>query len=144
MGNEHLKKMNILERVKNIMAQPLSELECRDAALSYLEQYYDDFGFDSMVNQVSLMADAYDHIVDESGIDYGGVEMQDLLKSEARQLRHMAHDIQKESKRYRNYMMAQLNDLKSEIANLSGENEEESPELNESIQKIKSDFKRFL
>ncbi len=143
MGNEHLKKMNILERVKNIMAQPLSELECRDAALSYLEQYYDDFGFDSMINQVNLMADAYDHIVNESGTDYGGVEIQDLLKSEAIQLRYMAHDIQKESKKYRKYMMSQLNDLKSEIASLSGE-DEVSPELNESIQKIKSDFKRFL
>jgi hypothetical protein len=151
MGNEHLKKMNILERVKNIMAQPLSELECRDAALSYLEQYYDDFGFDAMEDQVSLMADAYDHIVDESGTDYGGVEMQDLLKSEARQLRLMAHDIRKMSEKYRKYMLGQLNEFKSEVANIeenpsdmSDEDYSENPELNESIEKIKTNFKRFL
>jgi hypothetical protein len=153
MGNEQLKKMNILERVKNIMAQPLSELECRDAALSYLEQYYDDFGFDAMENQVSLMADAYDHIVDESGIDYGGVEMQDLLKSEARQLRLMANDIRKISEKYRKYMLGQLNEFKSEVSNIEEnpyspeEDEEETPEnseLNESIEKIKTNFKRFL
>lgn len=151
MDKEALKKMNILERVKNIMAQPLSELECRDHALSYLEQYYDDFGFDKMEEQVSLMSQAYDHIAEESGFDYGGVEMHELLKSEAKNLRYMAQDIRDLSAKYRNHMMGMLNDFKSEVANIeenpsdmSDEDYSENPELNESIEKIKTNFKRFL
>lgn len=157
MGNELLKKMNILERVKNIMDQPLSELECRDAALSYLEQYYDDFGFDAMENQIYLMSKAYELIAEEAGTDYGGVEMQKHIKGQGEALRYVVRDIQKLSDQYRDMLAGYLRDFKSDMANIdenqrdndmSNENDYdtdmENPELNESIEKIKSNFKRFL
>ena len=153
MENERLKKMNILERVKNIMAQPLSELECREHALSYLEQYYDDFGFDDMEYQIRLMAEAYDHIAEEAGIDYGGVEMQKLIKEQAEALRYVERDIRNLSDEYREKLAGFIRDFNSEKASLeetqsNTPDEEgtdmESPELNESIKKIKDNFKRFL
>lgn len=151
MTNQEFRKLNVYDKVKVVMNQPLSEMECRDQALSVLESYYDDFGFTDMENQIGMMAQSYNLIAEESGIDYGGVEMQNLIKSQAEALSYMEKDIRNLSKKYREEMLGLLNDFKSEIANLqeSGESEDnetytENPELNESIEKIKSNFKRFL
>jgi hypothetical protein len=149
MTKQEFYKLNVYDKVKVIMNQPLSELECRDQALGVLEGYYEDFGFDEMENQVNMMADAYELIVEESGLDYGGVEMQRHVSSEAIALRQVANNIRRLSKEYREEMMQMLRDFKADSDYYMQENsyDEEStdnPELNESIQKIKSNFKRFL
>lgn len=150
MTNEEFKKLGIFDKVKAIMDQPYSEMECRDMALSHLERYYDDFGFDDMESQVEQMASAYEYIAEESGIDYGGVEMQNHIKSQAIGLRDMAKKIRRESENYRKEMMEILGYFKDDLNNIlenpsDGEYEStENPELNESIEKIKSNFKRFL
>ena len=37
MTNQEFNKLNVYEKVKLIMNQPMSEMECRDQALSILE-----------------------------------------------------------------------------------------------------------
>ena len=88
MTNQEFNKLNVYEKVKIIMNQPMSEMECRDQALSILESYYDDFGFDDMENQVNMMASSYELIAEESGLDYGGIEMQNLIKEQGEALRY--------------------------------------------------------
>jgi len=154
MTNQEFNKLNVYEKVKLIMNQPMSEMECRDQALSILESYYDDFGFDDMENQVNMMASSYELIAEESGLDYGGVEMQNLIKEQGEALRYFQRDIQKLSDQYRDMLAGYLRDFKSDMANID-ENQRDTPEenrdvdmendeLNESIKKIKSQFKRFL
>jgi gas vesicle protein len=132
----------------------MSEMECRDQALSIMESYYQDFGFDDMENQIYLMAKAYDYIAEEAGTDYGGVEMQNLIKEQAEALRYIERDIRRLSDEYRKKMEEHLQYFNSDIANLQDtqnnmsdedlDTNTENPELNESIEKIKSNFKRFL
>jgi hypothetical protein len=150
MTREEFNKLNVYEKVKIIMNQPISELECRDQALNQLENYHMDFGFDDMENQVNMMARAYELIAEESGTDYGGIEMQNHIKGYGESLQYLAKDIQKLSEKYRGILEGYLRDFKSDMANIEENqgdtpNEDmENPELNESIKKIKSNFKRFL
>lgn len=154
MTREEFNKLNVYDKVKLIMDQPMSEMECRDQALSIMESYYQDFGFDDMENQIYLMAKAYDYIAEEAGTDYGGVEMQRLIKDEAEALRYIERDIRKLSDEYRKKLDEHLRYFKSDFANLQDTQnntpdedlniDTENPELNESIKKIKSQFKRFL
>lgn len=154
MTNQEFNKLNVYEKVKLIMNQPMSEMECRDQALSILESYYDDFGFDDMENQVNMMASSYELIAEESGLDYGGVEMQNHIKGQGDALRYIQRDISRLSEEYREKLASYLRDFKSDMANIE-ENQGDTPEenrdvdmendeLNESIKKIKSQFKRFL
>jgi gas vesicle protein len=154
MTRQEFNKLNVYDKVKLIMDQPMSEMECRDQALSIMESYYQDFGFDDMENQIYLMAKAYDYIAEEAGTDYGGVEMQNLIKEQAEALRYIERDIRKLSNEYRKKMEEHLQYFNSDIANLQDtqnnmsdedlDTDMENPELNESIEKIKSTFKRFL
>ena len=154
MTNQEFNKLNVYEKVKLIMNQPMSEMECRDQALSILESYYDDFGFDNMENQVNMMASSYELIAEESGLDYGGIEMQNLIKEQGEALRYFQRDISRLSKEYREKLTSYLRDFKSDLANIEENNgnapeenrdvDMEIDELNESIKKIKSQFKRFL
>jgi hypothetical protein len=150
MTRQEFNKLNVYEKVKLIMNQPMSELECRNQALDELENYHMDFGFDDMENQVNMMARAYMLIAEESGTDYGGVEMQNYIKGYSESLLYLAKDIEKLSDQYRKTLAGYLRDFKSDMANIEENqrntpNEDmENPELNESIEKIKSNFKRFL
>jgi hypothetical protein len=153
MTRQEFNKLNVYEKVKLIMDQPMSEMECRDQALSIMESYYQDFGFDDMEYQIHLMAKAYDYIAEEAGTDYGGVEMQKLIKEEAEALRLIERDISRLSDEYREKLAEYLRYFKSDFANLQDtqnntpdeeDTDTENPELNESIEKIKSNFKRFL
>ena len=152
MTREEFNKLNVYEKVKLIMDQPQSEMENRDQALRILESYHEDFGFDVMEYQIRQMADAYELIAEESGIDYGGVETQKLIKEQGEYLRYLEKEIRKTSNEYGEKLMDMLRDFKLDFANISenptdnynGEEPTENPELNESIQKIKTNFKRFL
>lgn len=154
MTRQEFNKLNVYEKVKLIMDQPMSELECREQALSILEGYYDDFGFDAMEDQINMMAAAYDYIAEEAGTDYGGVEMQKLIKEQGEALRYIERDIRKLSQEYRknleehirsfNLEKAHLEESQSGVSDEDLDTDTENPELNESIEKIKSNFKRFL
>jgi hypothetical protein len=150
MTREEFNKLDVYNKVKLIMNQPMSELECRDQALNELENYHMDFGFDDMENQVNMMARAYVLIAEESGTDYGGVEIQNHIKEYGESLLYLAKDIEKLSDQYRKMLSGYLRDFKSDMANIEENqrdtpNEDvENPELNESIEMIKSNFKRFL
>jgi len=128
----------------------MSEMECRDQALSILESYYDDFGFDDMENQVNMMASSYELIAKESGLDYGGVEMQNHIKGQGDALRYIQRDISRLSEEYREKLANYLRDFKSDMANIeenqgdTSNEDKENDKLNESIKKLKSQFIRFL
>lgn len=152
MTKQEFNKLGVYDKVKYIMSQPQSEMENRDQALRILESYHEDFGFDVMEYQVRQMADAYELIAEEAGIDYGGVETQKLIKEQGEYLRYFEKEIRKVSNEFGEKLMDMLRDFKLDFANVSENPTEdyedsesmENPELNESIEKIKSNFKRFL
>ena len=152
MTKQEFNKLGVYDKVKYIMDQPQSEMENRDQALRILESYHEDFGFDDMEYQVRQMANAYELIAEEAGIDYGGVETQKLIKEQGEALRYFEKEISKISNEYGERLMDMLRDFKLDFANIQENPTEdyedsesmENPELNESIEKIKSNFKRFL
>ena len=134
MNRQEFNKLNVYDKVKIVMNQPMSEMECRDQALRILESYHEDFGFDNMEYQVRQMANAYEYVAEEAGSDYGGVEMQKLIKEQGEALRYFEKEISKISNEYGERLMDMLRDFKLDFANIEENNGNTSDESMDSVE----------
>jgi len=134
---------NPLKDVKNIWeGGTLSEDESFDSSIGYIRNACEDFGFDDMVLQIESAMEACLYIKSQIQSDTDKAEAMEHL---AQILNDNLKHIKTSSEIIKNEIMDGCNGVFEDLEKGGySDNEPVDDELNESIKKIKSEFKRFL
>ena len=134
---------NPLKDVKNVWEDgTLSEDESFDSSIGYIRNACEDFGFDDMILQIESAMEACLYIKSQIQSDTDKAEAMEHL---AQILNDNLKHIKASSEIIKNEIMDGCNGVFEDLEKGGySDNEPVDNELNESIKKIKSEFKRFL